>query len=155
MISSPTHSNADRFLDFSHVDAGNAISVQNSLRQLLSMHFPDRYYSQQYYPVAPEAERLWKAVFSNDESSSMGNEGGTVDQIVALGCEEGVKREFFFQISGQIEKLGCKRDGTSRSGKLNIEYLAGQVMQRSSPGCSLPATSEFSDPVALAALLVS
>lgn len=45
--------------------------------------------------------------------------------------------------------------GTNRYGKLNIEYLAGQVMQRSSPGCSLSATSEFSDPVALAALLVS
>jgi hypothetical protein len=111
MISSPTHSNADRFFDFSPVDAGNAISVHNSLRQLLSMHCLVRYYSQHYYPVAPEAERLWKPVFSNDERSSMGNEGRTVDHIVALGCEEGVKRDFFFQISGQIEKLGCKRDG--------------------------------------------
>jgi hypothetical protein len=118
MISSPTHSIADRFFDFSPVDAGNAISVQNSLRQLLSMHFPDRYYSQHYYPVAPEAERLWKSVFSNDERSSMGNEGRTVDQIVALGCEEGVTREFFFQISGQIEKLGCKRDGMISSSDL-------------------------------------
>ena len=45
--------------------------------------------------------------------------------------------------------------GTNRSGKLNIEYLAGQIMQRSNPGSSLSATSEFSDPVALAALLVS
>jgi hypothetical protein len=107
----PTHGNADRFLDLSPINAGNAINVQNSLRQLLSMHFPAGEYSQHYYSVAPEAERLWKPVFRNDERSSIGNEGRTVDQIVALGCEEGVKLDFFWQISGQIEKLGTKTDG--------------------------------------------
>lgn len=117
----PTRGNADRFLDFSPINAGNAISVQNSLRQLLSIHFPAGEYSQYYYPVAPEAERLWKPVFRNDERSSIGNEDRTVDQIVALGCEEGVKRDFFWQISGQIEKLGIKRDGEYFA--LNFIYL--------------------------------
>lgn len=108
---SPTHGNAEKFFDFSPVNTGNAINVQNSLRQLLSMHFPASDYSQYYYPVAPEAERLWKPVFRNDESSSIGNEGRTVDHIIALGCEDGVKRDFFYQVSGQIERLGSKRDG--------------------------------------------
>ena len=105
------HRNAEKFFDFSPANVGNAINVQNSLRQMLSTHFPAGDYSQYFYPVAPEAERLWKPVFRNDERSSIGKEGRTVDQILALGCEDGVKRDFFFQISGQIGKLGSKRDG--------------------------------------------
>ena len=109
----PSHSNAEKFFDFSPVNAGNSINVQNSLRQMLSTHFPAGQYSQHFYPVAAEAERLWKPVFRNDERSSISIEGRTVDQILALGCEDGVKRDFFFQISGQIGKLGSKRDGMS------------------------------------------
>jgi hypothetical protein len=44
--------------------------------------------------------------------------------------------------------------GSNRSGKLDIEYLVGQVMQRSSSGSSLSATSQLPDPTILAALLV-
>jgi hypothetical protein len=111
----PIHGNAEKFLDFTPINVGNAINAQNSLRQLLSMHFPAGEYSQHYYPVAPEAERLWKPVFRNDESSSIGNEGRTVDQILALGCEEGVKQHFFLQISGQVSRLGTKKDGMTVS----------------------------------------
>jgi hypothetical protein len=147
---------AKKFVDFSPVNVGNSINVQNSLRQLLSMHFPSEEYSQHYHPVAPEANRLWKPVFRNDERSSIGNEGRTVDQIIALGCETGVKREFFVQISGQVEKLGTKRDGTSRSGKLDIGYLIAQVMQGH---CELQQATQsmfnpFSNPMLLATLIV-
>ncbi|KAN0110301.1 hypothetical protein V8E51_006688 [Hyaloscypha variabilis] len=151
---SPTHSNAEKFSSFSPVNAGNAISVQNSLRQMLSTHFPTQVYSQYFYPVAPEAERLRKPMFRNDDCSVIGNEGRTVDQILALGCEDGVKRELFLQISGQIGKLGSKRDGTNRSGTLDIGYLIAQVMQRTSSGSCPSITSNLSDPKVLAALLI-
>ena len=114
----------NRFVEFSPANTGNAISVQNSFRELLSIIFPaSENYSQYVYPVATEAERLWKPVFRNEEGGPIGIEGRTVDQIIAFGCEEGVKKDFFYQISGQIEKIGTKRDGSSRSGKLDIRYV--------------------------------
>jgi hypothetical protein len=111
-----------KVVELAPVGSYNAISVQNSFRQLLSTYFPsgEDKYSQHCYPVSSEAERLWKPVFRNDENASISNEGSTVDQIIAFGCEAGVRREFFFQISGQIERLGMKRDGVNRSGKLDI-----------------------------------
>lgn len=116
------YSGGEKFVDLSTVSSSTAISIQNSLRQLLSRHFPagENQYSQHCFPVAPEADRLWKPVFRNDKNASIGNEGRTVDQIIALGCEAGVKREFFHQISGQVERLGTKKDGLNRSGKLDI-----------------------------------
>lgn len=115
---------AEKFVEFSPPDMNDAISVQNSFRQLLNVYFPpDQNYRQYYYPVAPEADRFWKPVFRNEENSSIGNEGRTVDQIIAFGSEEGVKRDLFYQVSGQIERLGAKRDGLNRSGKVDIRYL--------------------------------
>jgi hypothetical protein len=117
----PPHEIAEKFLDFAPVNVGNAISVQNSLRQVLSVHFPTSDgYSQHICSAGSEMDRLWKPVFRNDESAAIGNEGRTVDQIVALGCEDGVRKDYFAQISGQIERLGTKKDGVSRSGKLDI-----------------------------------
>jgi hypothetical protein len=113
---------AKKVVELAPISSYNAISVQNSLRQLLSTYFPsgEDKYSQYCYPVSSEAERLWKPVFRNDENASIGNEDRTVDQIIAFGCEAGVKMEFLHQISGQIERLGMKRDGVNRSGKLDI-----------------------------------
>jgi len=121
----PNNEMAEKFVSFSPADNTNAISIQNSLRELLGLHFPagENGYSQHYYPLTPEAERLWKPVFGNDHSASTGIENRTVDQIIALGCEAGVKSDFFNQISGHIEKLGAKRDGNNRSAKVDIRSV--------------------------------
>jgi hypothetical protein len=117
----PSSEIAQKFLDFSPMNSANAVTVQNSLRQVLNVHFQagENGYSQYYHSVSPEMDRLWKPVFRNDEGASIGDEGRTVDQIIALGCEDGVKKDFFTQVSGQIERLGTKKDGVSRSGKLD------------------------------------
>ncbi|KAH7370536.1 hypothetical protein BKA65DRAFT_19447 [Rhexocercosporidium sp. MPI-PUGE-AT-0058] len=146
----------NRFVDFSPVNPGNAISIQNSFRELLSILFPaSENYSQYLFPISPEVDRLWKPVFRNEENGSIGIEGRTVDQIIAFGTEEGVKKDFFYQISGQIEKVGMKRDGLNRSGKLDIRYLISIVMQ-SYVGSSVTqkSPSPISDPHILATLLV-
>ncbi|KAH8656949.1 hypothetical protein BGZ60DRAFT_531814 [Tricladium varicosporioides] len=147
-----------KFVEFSLPPTGNAISTQDSLRQLLSVHLPagENGFSQYCYPVGPEVERLWKPVFGNDNNSSTGNEGRTVDQIIAFGSEAGVKKEFFHQISGHVERLGVKKDGVSRSAKLNITYLIANMMQTF---YSLPPTTQrtfnpLSNPELLATLLV-
>ncbi|KAH6670130.1 hypothetical protein B0J14DRAFT_111888 [Halenospora varia] len=153
-----SNQNSEKFVEFSPLTTGNAISTQNSLRQLLSVYLPAREngFSQHCYPVAPEAERLWKPVFRNDDSSSIGNEGRTVDQIVAFGSEVGVRKEFFNQISGHVERLGMKKEGVSRSAKLDIAYLIANMMHTF---CSLPLTIQstfnpLSNPELLATLLV-
>jgi hypothetical protein len=119
------HGLSEKFCEFSPMNPNSVIGIQNSLRSLLNLHFPagGNGYTQYYFPVSPETERLWKPVFRNDENASIGNEGRTVDQIIALGCEEGVKKDFFAQVSGQIEKLGMKRDGLNRSSKIDLKYV--------------------------------
>lgn len=114
----------DRFVEFTPLDTANAINVQNSLRRLLSIHFPggENGFSQHCYPASPDTDRFWKPVFRNDDTATIGSESRTVDQIIALGCEKGVKKDFFFQISGQIERFGVRRDGTNMSGKVDIRY---------------------------------
>ncbi|KAH7413117.1 hypothetical protein BKA64DRAFT_703229 [Cadophora sp. MPI-SDFR-AT-0126] len=146
----------NKFVEFSPVNPGNTISVQNSFRELLKILFPaSENYSQYVYPVAAEIERLWKPVFRNEEGGPIGIEGRTVDQIIAFGCEEGVKKDFFYQISGQIEKIGTKRDGSNRSGKLDIRFLISNIMQSYvNSSVTSHAPSPISNPHILASLLV-
>lgn len=118
----PSRGASNEFLTFSAGLSGNAINVQDSFRQLLDVQFPagKNGYSQFCYPVSPEADRLWKPVFRIDNDTMVGSESRTVDQIIALGREDGVKNDFFVQISGQVERLGSKRDGLNKGGKLDI-----------------------------------
>ncbi|EKD20972.1 uncharacterized protein L3040_004591 [Drepanopeziza brunnea f. sp. 'multigermtubi'] len=147
---------AKKFVHFSPANPDSAISVQNSFRQLLDVYFPSKEnYSQYYYAAAPEADRLWKPVFGNDETSTISNERGTVDQILAFGREEGVQKDFFYQISGRIEKLGTKKDGLNLSGRIDIRYLISRVMQMHINGPPADeSASPLLDPELLAALLI-
>jgi hypothetical protein len=43
-----------------------------------------------------------------------------VDMILAVGMQTGVKRDFFLGIVGQLEKLGTKPSGDTRSGRLDF-----------------------------------
>ncbi|TVY84136.1 hypothetical protein LSUE1_G003726 [Lachnellula suecica] len=149
---------AERFVTLSLVDSDNVISLQNSFRELLGNHFPtgENGFSQNYYSSTPEMERLWKPVLRNDQNSSGRIEGRNVDQIIALGSDAGVKSDFFNQVSGQLEKLGTKRDGVNKSAKVNVGYLIANVMQSFS---CLPLTTQstfnpLSNPALLATLLV-
>ena len=112
---------AEKFVDFSFRSTDTAVDLQNSLRHILSVHVPSSEgYTQQIFPTLPDLERLHKPVFRVDDSGSTGESGRTVDQIIALGCEAGVKTDFFSQISGYVEKLGTKKSGFSRSGRVDI-----------------------------------
>ncbi|TAQ83792.1 hypothetical protein B7494_g7878 [Chlorociboria aeruginascens] len=145
---------------FSPFNTTNAISIQNSFRIFLNLHFPagENGYSQYYFAVSPEMDRLWKPVFRNDETATIGHEGRTVDQIIALGCEEGVKKGFFGQVSGQIEKLGTKKSGISRSGRLDLwqVYLIGNILHNFMVDANIKDAilDPLSNPKLLASLIV-
>ncbi|XMA10764.1 hypothetical protein WAI453_003555 [Rhynchosporium graminicola] len=146
----------DRFVDFSPINVEDQIGVQNSFRELLSILFPlSENYRQYLYPIDAEVDRLWKPVFKNEEIGPAGIENMNVDQIIAFGCEDGVKKDYFHKISGQIENMGIKKDGLSRSGKLDVRYLISNVTQSYTTSSITPgAQSPISDPHVLAALLV-
>lgn len=114
-----------KFCDFSPINRSNAIAVQNSFRAFLNIHFPagERGFSQYYFLISPEAERLWKPVWAAEETARIGSEGKIVDLILALGCEDGVQKGFFALVSGQVERLGTKRDGLNRSGRLDLRFV--------------------------------
>lgn len=111
----------DKFVQFTPGHE-NVINIQNALRKLLALYFPtgETGYSQHHFSVVTEAERMWKPVWSCDETEA--KECRTVDQIIALGCEDGVRKDLLNQMSGQIERLGTKRSGINRSGKLDLRY---------------------------------
>ena len=66
----------EKFCKFSPMNPNSVIGIQNSLRKLLNLHFPvgESGYTQYCFPVSPETDRLWKPVFRNDDTSSIGNE---------------------------------------------------------------------------------
>lgn len=106
--------------------ATHVIATQNALRGVL-----EGYYSQQEGPgylqgsssLLPEMDKLWTPIFR--ESAEM--QGATASQItadliLAIGCQKGVNGEVVAAVTGQVEKLGSKSNGMSRSGRLDIRY---------------------------------
>lgn len=126
--------NSEKICEFSPISSKHVIAIQNAFREFLNQYFPsgEKGYSQHYYSITPEMDRLWKPVFRYDESKKA-NGDRTVDQIIAFGCEEGVNKEFFSRISGQVEKIGTKKEGESRSGKLDLRYGLVALYQTFTP----------------------
>jgi hypothetical protein len=107
---------ARKFHDFAATNS-NAVEMQNSLRTTLKSHFPPEANYRQY-PISVKHDRFWKPVFRNDDGN--GNEGRTMDQIIALGCDESVDRSLLAEVTGKIEALGMKPNGANRTGRLDI-----------------------------------
>ncbi|KAL3427587.1 gastric mucin-like protein [Phlyctema vagabunda] len=147
------HGSFQRYQEFV-ADSKSAIDVQNSLRSILSLHVPTSDgFSQHHYNIIPEANRLWKPVFESEDLGSQSNEGTNVDHILALGREEGVDRDFFLEVSGQVERLGTRRDAASRSGCLDLRYIIANALD-SFTAHHVSSLDPTSDPALLAALIV-
>lgn len=121
ILAEPPNGRSERFVELLAADSTTSVLLQDTLRRLLTIHFPtgDNGYSQHYFATSPESDRLWKPVFRNDRDPKC----NTVDQIIALGSETGVPGDFLSQISGRIENLDARKDGISRSSKLDITYV--------------------------------
>ncbi|SZF04944.1 unnamed protein product [Blumeria hordei] len=135
----------------------SVVSVQNSLRKLLSRHLPAgrQAFKQNRYSTSSEAERLWKPVFGTSQFCEDGSEATTVDQIIALGSEDRVSEGFTQRILGMLAKLGAKKSGVTRSSILDIRYLATNALESSSSArARLEGSDPFSDPSEFATMLV-
>ncbi|KAI9647538.1 hypothetical protein NHQ30_003923 [Ciborinia camelliae] len=112
----------EKFCEFSGAYTNKSIDIQNEFRSFLNFCFPEEatILNQYQNSLMIESGAFWKDMFSN--SSSTICEGPTVDQIIAVGCEKGISDFFRTQLLRQIENIGNKSNGESRSGRLDLRY---------------------------------
>lgn len=115
-----------RFHSISTTECVTAVSTQNMLRSALHIYFPPEQY-QRYrrsrLTLLPQMDRLWGPIFENSGNQKGKSNGRTADMILAMGCQSGVKIEFLSALTSQIERLGSKSTGMSRSGRLDLRYV--------------------------------
>lgn len=114
-----------RFHDFSTAGRTNAVAIQNALRSVLEVYFPppgDGCFHQFNFPMFRDIGSLWRPVFGGKEAGGGESDENSPDMILAMGRQNGVKREFLSTLTGQVEKLGAKSSGMSRSGRLDLRY---------------------------------
>ncbi|KAK2671863.1 hypothetical protein RAB80_011942 [Fusarium oxysporum f. sp. vasinfectum] len=135
-----------------------AITVQNSLRSVLQEHFPPETqgYRQFQFSLLPELEGLWNPVFWETGSNDSRGSCHRIDQILAIGAQRGVKRDYTCAVTGQLEKLGTKCNGMSRSGRLDFRYLLANAMQAytTQPLASQAKDNPFANSFLLATLII-
>ncbi|KAH8593358.1 hypothetical protein B0O99DRAFT_220786 [Bisporella sp. PMI_857] len=124
-----THEVVMKFLHFISTKESAVVDTQNSFRALLRRLFPEEQgYSRHAYSFYPEVNRLWEPIFSNGDVNPE-QKTKAFDQIIALGCEAGVQADYFSSMAGRVERLGIKRDGHHRSGRVNLRYLLTNALQ--------------------------
>ncbi|KAH6997124.1 hypothetical protein EDB80DRAFT_585799 [Ilyonectria destructans] len=135
-----------------------AVTIQNSLRSILKVHFPPETqgYRQFQFPLLPELEGLWRPIFRQAEAGSTQENNRRMDQIFAIGAQRGVRKNYASAITGQLERLGTKSSGLSRSGKLDFRYLLANAMQAftAQPLTSQTHDNPFANPYLLATLII-
>jgi hypothetical protein len=119
-----------RFYSIS-VGQETALSIQNFLRSFLGSQYPlqDRRFSAADGGEFPAEGGLWRAL-ECDGQTAFSNGESRLDLILAVGAESGVTKSRLSEVVGQIEKLGFKTSGLSRSGRLDIRYVVGIPSER-------------------------
>lgn len=115
-----------RFYTLPIVGQTTAVLTQNYLRSVLSIYFPphDKSYHQPRCSLFPNTNGLWNPMLRDVDPTSWSKKGRKIDLILAIGAQPGVRKEFSAAITGQVEKLGDKSSGLSRSGRLDIRCVS-------------------------------
>ncbi|UNI19800.1 hypothetical protein JDV02_005951 [Purpureocillium takamizusanense] len=147
-----------KFHEFIVAADQTAVAVQNSLRSMLGEYFPPdtEGYHQFQFSLLPELDGLWKPMFRTfgPESPQFGD--GRVHQILAIGSQQGVKKEYSSAITGRLEKLGSKSSVLGRADRLDFRYLLANAMQAftAQPLANQTSDNPFTNPYLLATLIV-
>lgn len=106
-----------KFHEFSIAENQTAVAVQNSLRSILAEYFPPdtQGYHQFQFSLLPEFDGLWKPIFRDNESDSPQKGEDSIHQILAIGSQKGVKKEYSLAITGRLERLGSKSSDLGRA----------------------------------------
>jgi hypothetical protein len=108
---------AQKIHELSDISATNAVTLQDSLRGVLKIQYPPETTHYKQHIFALENDRFWKPVFRMDARHE--GERRTVDQIIALGYEDGVEKALYEEIIEQLDKFGTITTGI-RASKLDI-----------------------------------
>ncbi|CAD6443347.1 67b6312e-7a8f-47fe-999f-00f8e41fa0f1 [Sclerotinia trifoliorum] len=146
----------EKFLEFSGAYSNKSIDIQNEFRSFLNFHFSEEAKALNQYQISVMfgSGAFWKDMFSNGSSTSC--DGPAVDQIIAVGCEKGISDDFCTQLLRQVENIGVKKSGESRSGRLDLRFLIACAMQTfmSQPLLARKDLDPMTDPRLLADLIV-
>ncbi|KAM0127019.1 hypothetical protein ACHAO1_009772 [Botrytis cinerea] len=146
----------DKFYEFSGAYTNKSMDIQNEFRSFLNFHFPNEAaaLSKHQNSLMSGLGPFLKDMFSNGNSTCY--EGPAVDQILAVGCEKGISNVFCAQLLGQVEHIGVKKSGESRSGRIDLRFLIASAMQTfmSQPLPARKGLDPMSDPRLLADLIV-
>lgn len=118
------HDQQSKIYDFHTAGCHTAVALQNALRSVLEEHFPieNSSFRQFSFHQLPELGGLWKPVF-RDDGRERGAEGRTVDQVIAIGAQAGVKNDFVSGVSRRLERLAGEAVGAPRSGRLDFRFV--------------------------------
>ncbi|KAK2592936.1 hypothetical protein QQS21_009343 [Conoideocrella luteorostrata] len=108
-----------------------AVSVQNSLRSILGEYFPPdtEGYRQFQFSLLPEFDELWKPMFRGGEPGSPQKDDSNGTQILAIGSQKGVQKEYSSAVTGRLEKVGRKSCEIVKTGRVDFRYLLANAMQ--------------------------
>ncbi|KHN99224.1 uncharacterized protein MAM_02922 [Metarhizium album ARSEF 1941] len=135
-----------------------AVSVQNSLRSILGEYFPPdtQGYRQFQFSLLPELDELWKPIFRGGEPGNTQRNDGTGTNILAIGSQSGVRKEYSLAVTGRLEKVGRKSCEIVKTGRVDFRYLLANAMQAFTAQRLAHQTSDnpFTNSFLLATLIV-
>ncbi|POR37087.1 Uncharacterized protein TPAR_02712 [Tolypocladium paradoxum] len=147
-----------KFHEFTIAPNQTAVAVQNSLRSILGEYFPPdtQGYHQFQFSLLPELDGLWKPIFRATGPDGPQSCDGKVNQILAIGSQKGVKKEYSLAITGHLEQLGSKSSGLGRADRLDFRYLLANAMQAftAQPLANQTSDNPFTNSYLLATLIV-
>lgn len=116
-----------KLCDFAGAYTNKSIDIQNEFRSFLNFRFPEEAILLNRYQnsLVPDSGAFWKDMFSRASPGS--NEGPQVDQIIAVGCEDSISDVFCSKLLKQVENIGVRNDGESRSSRLDLGYFDHQI----------------------------
>ncbi|KAH0542405.1 hypothetical protein FGG08_003160 [Glutinoglossum americanum] len=120
-------SNAQRFLEFYPLGFKTCLGAQDAFRMMLSGNIPALSLDNVPFTSPLQVYGSWKPVLRTDHGLDI--RGRTVDQILAVGHEDGVHKDVYQTIVGQIERLGSKKSGLSKSSHVDARYLVSNALQ--------------------------
>ncbi|KAM3445027.1 hypothetical protein NHJ13734_000896 [Beauveria thailandica] len=143
------------------------VAVQNAIRSVLRQQypFPSNFYAPQFqFPLQllPNANDPWRTIFpgcgvSNSLSAPNSHHRHQLKQILAVGLQNGINREYAARVISQIEKFGTEPTGSARCARLDFRYLLANTMQAFSSrsfGSQTMAENPFGNPELLATLIL-
>ncbi|KAI9763437.1 MAG: hypothetical protein M1840_000519 [Geoglossum simile] len=128
LTNSPTLiSNAQRFLEFYPLNFKTCLGAQDAFRMMLSGNIPALSLDNAQFSSPLQIYGSWKPVLRTDHG--LDSRGRTVDQMIAVGYEDGVHKDLYQTIVGQIERLGIRKSGLSKSSHVDARYLVSNALQ--------------------------